>query len=679
MSRIFPIPVSIRGARRELRQSTPSHRGMPYFFALFIIFSSNTATAVEPVWSSRPLQYDAQNTPLPELLRQLFNAEGMIVTVRPEVKGRVNGIFHDSAKKIFLQLVDAYGLVWYYDGSVMSISTSADMRTQSLDTSPMRPAAALALLSRLNLLDKRFPLRQSNNALLVSGPSRYVDTIAAAIATERSAQLQRNSGDDATIEVFPLKYAQAQDTTLLVGNREQFIPGVATTLRELMGRSRFLYSRRPGVLQPVATSVPPLPTLASLTGNNQASIPVPQPLPPLAMPGETRTSWDGMNITADIRTNSVVVHDLPSMMPAYAHAIAALDKPQDLVQIDATVLDLSANSIDELGVDWQFKAGHNGGGLRNPPGSSPLNGGMPGTFAIATLIGNSANFFFARIKALAQAGKARILSRPRILTLNNQQAILGMSNSVHVRVAGDHSTNLYEVDAGLRLLVTPFILPDEGTTRRVRLNIEIDDGNFDRNDQVDNIPAVRKHHIATQAFVRNGESLIIGGYQYELEQSGESGIPVLRSIPYIGGLFRSRSGLKNRFERLFIITPRLDINTLQQAAQTADASEALRDAARQLTPPSLPQPYLEDDNASTAMPMAIPAAMPAAMPAATPMAMPAAIPTATPAAIPTAMPASPRQDDDIVRALQAAPRAERSAHNRWLAPAGARRTPGGQP
>jgi type III secretion protein C len=115
--------------------------------------------------------------------------------------------------------------------------------------------------------------------------------------------------------------------------------------------------------------------------------------------------------------------------------------------------------------------------------------------------------------------------------------------------------------------VTPSVESAADPRRNIRLNIQIDDGAFNTSMSVDGIPKVDNHSIVTQAIVRDGESLLVGGYQYERSESSTSKVPVLGDVPYVGALFRDTQTTRQRLERLILITPRL-----KRAAGTGEAA-----------------------------------------------------------------------------------------------------------
>jgi type III secretion protein C len=174
-------------------------------------------------------------------------------------------------------------------------------------------------------------------------------------------------------------------------------------------------------------------------------------------------------------------------------------------------------------------------------------------------------YLLARVSALATEGKARFVANPKVMTLDNVEALLENVNTVHVPVQGVQAVDLFDVSAGTSLRVTPLIV-QEGELRRFKLAVQIDDGNFIGAPTPGNpVPQLRRSSIGTQAFINEGESLLIAGYTIEGESEREVGVPGLSKIPALGRLFKHTEKTRSRTERLFMLTPRL----VQNAARTA--------------------------------------------------------------------------------------------------------------
>ncbi|SEC78569.1 type III secretion protein C [Burkholderia sp. WP9] len=557
---------------------------------VWAVLQVSQAQAVTPAWHGAPIHYAANGTPLPDMLRDVLAVEGLSANIARDVKGAVNGRFDDTPGNVFMQLVEAYGLVWYFDGKSMHVATAAGVRSRVIPFAPMTREAVAALLRNLDLDDPRLPIRYSATTARVAGPSAFVDAVADAIDKAQQQSTAEPSFDQTEIRIFPLRYAQAQDMHYSVGSQDQVVPGVASLLRRVMIDSWQATAPRAARSRAEARAdarsarggPPPLPSLRGLGlagGAPSDGDSSPPPLPDTATTETSRTDQPSVtparrNIIADPRTNSVVINDLASMMPNYERAIAMLDQPQELVEIDAVVIDVSSSAARSLGVAW----GGSNGRISGSSGTinAPLSFGAPALATaagvasglnLATLVGNSAQYLFAQIHALEDAGQARVLSSPQVLTLNNMEAVLTSHSSVYVRVAGNQDVDLYNIDTGLTLKVTPSVESAADPRRNIRLNIQIDDGAFNTSMSVDGIPKVDNHSIVTQAIVRDGESLLVGGYQYERSESSTSKVPVLGDVPYVGALFRDTQTTRQRLERLILITPRL-----KRAAGTGEAA-----------------------------------------------------------------------------------------------------------
>jgi len=187
-----------------------------------------------------------------------------------------------------------------------------------------------------------------------------------------------------------------------------------------------------------------------------------------------------------------------------------------------------------------------------PPIPSPdfARGGV-----LTTVLGDSGRYLIARINALAQDGKANILSSPQVLTLDNVEAVLENLSTFFVRVSGNLDVALFDVSTGTSLRVTPLIVVENGN-RQVKLAVRIEDGRIS-NQAVDQIPVIQQSTIDTQAFIKEGQSLLIGGYQNDVRNDTKVGVPGLSSIPLLGKLFQFNEKQTTHVQRMFMLTPRI--------------------------------------------------------------------------------------------------------------------------
>ena len=610
----------------------------------------SSAVAQEVPWRRVSFDLQAVNEPLNVFLTRLLTLQGISVTTSSGVAtGRVNGRFKGQAEAVFRELSETYGLTWYYDGTTLHIYSLAELETRLMQVEPVDIPRIDRTLKQMRLSDGRYPLRLSpdEGTVLVSGPPKYVELVAGVVARVASApSLAKNVVD---VRVFRLKYARAADTTVAISGVDTVIPGVAGILNEIVGSirptpqygSRTTPRSMPG-LRGKGQAAIGRTVLGGAQNNTAAAANAVTAAAAAGMASrsdsDSSISSGGLSnamagaaagmmlegrqgapesepapqreaaVRADPRLNAVIVRDTADRMPMYARLIESLDVDVPLMEIEATVIDVADDKSEALGIDWRAHtsradissspngfagtgAAANGRSLANDLlfSDNPLSAGKG---LVGTLIfGSARQFFLARLNALTERGDAKLISRPRVLTLDNMEAVLQSTREFYVRVAGRDQVDLFNVSLGLTMRVTPTLVED-AQGRRFKLQVRIEDGNTNSGQQVDQIPVVNRNAIATQAVVGDGQSLLIGGYVIEERRDGRSGVPILSDVPGLGWLFGQRSGSTSRSERLFLITPRLvSVSSLTSAA-AAVATAPMLPASRVPTAAlaSAPQP-----------------------------------------------------------------------------------------
>ncbi len=580
--------------------------------ALATTLAAAPAQAAEMNLKNAPVNMMVQDKPLPDVLRELFASLGQPVVISDRIRGNVTGRFDTTADEFFRNLSSVFGLMSYYDGSVLYVSSAGEATSRVIPLRQIAPERFRRTLREMNVLDPRYELTLQPNERLVkvSGPPRYVEMVEEIAgkldqASQRGAPAVRfpSAADSARplmsdFRVFQLQYAWAQDTTMAVGGREVVVPGVATTLRRLVGNYSSGGSQSNGGVIGTAYSATGGNTLNRLRGTGMASqgaglrgngvdLSQSQPVDPQWLglaPGESLGGMGMVNVSlprveADARTNAVIVHDVPERLGRYADLIAALDVRPRLIQIDATIVDVSTNSLSRLGVDFsqgshnivigrgsdgadgQFRQGavNLSGSLANSALNTSLGtaagvAGAPLT-GLTSVVGNMGRYFLAQVNLLAQEGQAYVHARPGVLTTSNTEAVLENTQTFFVRVAGERDVDLFNVTSGTILRVTP-VLVDEGDRKQIKLAIRIEDGSI-TGQMVDQIPIIQRSTVGTQAMIAEGQSLLIGGYSYDVNRDLTSKVPLLGDIPALGALFTFRNREVSRVERMFMISPRI--------------------------------------------------------------------------------------------------------------------------
>ncbi|MDR2051354.1 MAG: type III secretion system outer membrane ring subunit SctC [Deltaproteobacteria bacterium] len=504
--------------------------------------------------------HSSKDEPLPALLSDFAINQGYSASFTPGVQGLVNGEFVDMPPDRFLAGIRAgFGVEAYILGSTLHFFNQSERRREVLRITSMLPREMRAALLRMGALSEDLPSDTSKRErlLFLEGPDNYVAGIVSSIRALEEAQLNEQA-----MRVFPLKHAWADDTSIESATGSTLLPGVASVLRAIATgqpspAARSLLrsdSGQPlmgsGLIGRRASAGSSSSSSSSSSGSGDSS---------------SQEKQSGANIIAEPRSNSIIVTDKLYRMPYYETVIAELDKPSDLVEIHAAIVDINANYARDLGVNWGgARLGGDLGGSSAALGSpsSAIGGPDNSGFTVTTLLSSRLSNFFSNIRILEEKGEGAVLSRPSVLTMDNVQATLEYTSTFYIKLQGNESVDLVPVTAGTVLKVTPRILrmPD-GRPSRLAMSIVISDGSdpvdSDKATWVDDIPAVKKVTINTQALVAEGQSLLLGGFYYEQRSGGDSGAPGLMEIPALGSLFKRSSQNVQRIERLIIISPRI--------------------------------------------------------------------------------------------------------------------------
>lgn len=271
-------------------------------------------------------------------------------------------------------------------------------------------------------------------------------------------------------------------------------------------------------------------------------------------------------ITSDARTNKVIVKDVRAVLTDMGRLLKSLDVPEKQVMIEARIVEASTDFSRSLGISWSLGTSPAAGGQHWPfiNSASSVFGGItntPGTSAIGSTTG-AADITFGtiganvrlsmRLNAAAKAGMVRIISSPKVATLNNKSAKITQGKQIPYISSTSDKVETKFVEAALSLEVTPHI-NNNGT---IILKVDA------KNDAPDTTststtPPINKKQATTEMLLRDGETTVIGGIFVDSESEGQEGIPWLMDIPVLGNLFKSKSYVKGKTELLIFITPRI--------------------------------------------------------------------------------------------------------------------------
>ena len=161
------------------------------------------------------------------------------------------------------------------------------------------------------------------------------------------------------------------------------------------------------------------------------------------------------------------------------------------------------------------------------------------------------------VEAMEEAGEGKVISSPRVVTLDNREALIEQGVSIPFQTFEGGDAKLEFVDAVLSLKVTPHITPDESIIMSLEVTRNAPDSGVST---PTGSPAIAKNQAKTETLVKNGQTLVIGGIYTIDKSTTESRVPYLYKIPLLGAAFKSRRVSDVRKELLIFITPRIVVN-----------------------------------------------------------------------------------------------------------------------
>src|ERR1700687_191487 len=288
---------------------------------------------------------------------------------------------------------------------------------------------------------------------------------------------------------------------------------------------------------------------------------------------------------ADERTNSLIVSDIPAVLPQIDRIIQQMDRKTQEVEIEARVVAATRSFARDIGVQLGLGWGNGTTGvggvqgvgtspiLVGPQVGNPLypvvgtpasgtqvplfsNLGATGPTSGLQFVNATNNMRIDLILTMAESrGLLKILSRPRVVTQNNIQAVVKQGVKVPIVTQdqlGGPPTVTY-VDAFLRLTVTPQIT-SEGT---IFLNVDVENTLPDFGNAKNGNPTLITQQATTQVLVTDGGTVVIGGVIQTNNSLSIEQVPLLGDIPYLGNLFKHRTIKTSDQELIFFITPRI--------------------------------------------------------------------------------------------------------------------------
>jgi len=270
------------------------------------------------------------------------------------------------------------------------------------------------------------------------------------------------------------------------------------------------------------------------------------------------------SVTVDVRNNQIIITDTADIVEKARETVRRIDKVTPQVMIEARIVEASNTFSRALGTQWQINAGpvftkELMGGLL-PEGALDLN--MSATNPVAgnglvginftKLTGVPFELVNAELSARESKGTIKIISAPRILTLDNKSAKIKQGIAYPLtKLDADGNTTTEFQDVALELIVTPHVTPDN----RITLSIQIT--NNELGPIINGETSFTSKEANTELLVNDGDTVVIGGIRKTTQRDGEDGIPVLMDIPVLSWLFKKVEETDDLQELLIFITPKI--------------------------------------------------------------------------------------------------------------------------
>jgi len=288
------------------------------------------------------------------------------------------------------------------------------------------------------------------------------------------------------------------------------------------------------------------------------------------------------SIQVDVTSNQLVIQETEKRLAQIRELIRYLDRQTPQVLIEARIVEANSNFAKAMGVQWgseldaTTRTGY-GTGLFFPSGVG-MGGAIgrdgtgtfyePGTDALMVDLGaesaNSGVAFSlgsipglvdldARLSALETDGFGKVISQPRITTLDNKAANISQGQRIPFLSTSAGGTNVQFIEAELALQVTPHITTDD----KIFLAVDVTNNRADFSQLVQGNPAIQTKEVSTELLVADGDTTVMGGVFATEHSYSQDRVPGFSKIPLIGYLFKNSAEALTRNELLVFLTPHI--------------------------------------------------------------------------------------------------------------------------
>jgi len=249
--------------------------------------------------------------------------------------------------------------------------------------------------------------------------------------------------------------------------------------------------------------------------------------------------------------NALVVLDTEENIDEIKGLIAQIDIQTPQVSISCKIIEVSSGVMQRMGVHW-FTGTSDGkfvGGQGNVGVLGEIIDGSSGSMHFAAL---TAERFTGLLEYLFEDNKAEVVAQPQITTLNNKEARIFMGQQIPINRVDEAGNTVTEmVNAGTQLIVTPYVSGDG----KIMLSLNPKKESYFLG--TGGTPVINEQSAETNVLVNNGETVVIAGLTSNEQMQTEAGIPILKSIPIIGNLFKRSQKSVDKKDLVIFVTPHI--------------------------------------------------------------------------------------------------------------------------
>ena len=275
-------------------------------------------------------------------------------------------------------------------------------------------------------------------------------------------------------------------------------------------------------------------------------------------------------IFVDARTNTMIITDTQRRLDDMLVLVQTLDRQTPQVMIESRIVEASRNFLRDLGI--QLGANTTQTTNRNFPSTVSVQGETAGPgvgnflvdlpAAVGAGSGGAIGFALAgantllniRLSALESSGLGKIVTNPKIATLDNTEAIIQSGRRIPYETVSQEGTQTEFADASISLRVTPHVTADGFIN--MKINAAKNEADFS-NTSANGVPTILTREANTEMLVKDGDTVVIGGLYQRTTQSNKDGVPGLSKVPVLGWLFQKTEQRDENEELLIFITPRI--------------------------------------------------------------------------------------------------------------------------